>query len=283
MAPRRIRTRLGPSRKLRRIVGRDYWVGRAYRPWKTALVRALTGVNGDRLKEEKARVITIDLGFAFMTGAAKSPLGFIDVPGRERFLHTMLGGAAGIDYAILTVAANDGAKPQTLEHLAILDLLGVDRGVVVRTKADPASDERLGEVARDVRAMISETTLANACVLAVSAATGQGVSALRAHLETASSLASNRSHGRCFRLAADRVFTPLGVGVVVTGTVYSGSVRVSDRVQISPSGLTARVRSLQASPQQGCASSLVTKDSVRSLERPALGSNRSGIPESARF
>ena len=213
---------------------------------KTALVRALTGVDGDRLKEEKARGITIDLGFAFMPTSAGPPLGFIDVPGHERFVHTMLAGAAGIEYAILTIAADDGIKPQTLEHLAILDLLGVDRGVVVLTKADLASHERLAEVAREARAMIGGTTLANARVLAVSAATGQGVDALRAHLEAASSVPSNRSQGTGFRLAVDRVFTLSGIGVVATGTVYSGSARVGDRVQISPSGLMARVRSLHA-------------------------------------
>jgi selenocysteine-specific elongation factor len=213
---------------------------------KTALVRALTGVDGDRLKEEKARGITIDLGFAFMATAAGPPLGFIDVPGHERFVHTMLAGAAGIDYAILTIAADDGVKPQTLEHLAILDLLGLDRGVVVLTKADLASHERLAEVAREARAMIGGTTLANARLLSVSAATGQGVEALRAHLEAASSVASARSQGTGFRLAVDRVFTLSGVGVVATGTVYSGSARVGDRVQISPSGLMARIRFLHA-------------------------------------
>jgi selenocysteine-specific elongation factor len=213
---------------------------------KTALVRALTGVDGDRLKEEKTRGITIDLGFAFMPTAAGSSLGFIDVPGHERFVHTMLAGAAGIDYAILTIAADDGVKPQTLEHLAILDLLGVDRGVVVLTKADLASRDRLAEVARAARAMISGTTLANARVLAVSAATGRGVDALRAHLEAASSVPSNRSEGTCFRLAVDRVFTLPGIGVVATGTVYSGSAHTGDKVQISPSGLMARIRSLHA-------------------------------------
>ena len=213
---------------------------------KTALVRALTGVDGDRRKEEKARGITIDLGFAFMTTVAGPPLGFIDVPGHERFVHTMLAGAAGIDYAILTVAADDGVKPQTLEHLAILDLLGVDRGVVALTKADLVSRERLAEVASDAREMIGGTTLANARVLAVSAVTDQGVDALRTHLEAASSVACNRSQGRCFRLAVDRVFTLPGVGVVTTGTIYSGSAHVGDRVQISPSGLMARVRSLHA-------------------------------------
>jgi selenocysteine-specific elongation factor len=213
---------------------------------KTALVKALTGVQGDRLKEEKARGITINLGFAFMPTAAGRPLGFVDVPGHERFVHTMVAGAAGIDYAILAIAADDGIKPQTLEHLAILDLLGVDRGVVALTKADLASHERLAEVSREARAMIGGTTLANAHVCVVSAATGEGVDTLRAHLEAASSVSNNRSHGTRFRLAVDRVFTLSGVGVLATGTVYSGSAHVGDRVQISPSGLMARVRSLHA-------------------------------------
>ena len=240
---------------------------------KTALVRALTGVDGDRLKEEKARGITIDLGFAFMPTSAGPPLGFIDVPGHERFVHTMLAGAAGIEYAILTIAADDGIKPQTLEHLAILDLLGVDRGVVVLTKADLASHERLAEVAREARAMIGGTTLANARVLAVSAATGQGVDALRAHLEAASSVPSNRSQGTGFRLAVDRVFTLSGIGVVATGTVYSGSARVGDRVQISPSGLMARVRSLHAQNRAA--------ETARAGDRCALNLAGPGIEKEA--
>ena len=118
---------------------------------KTALVKALTGVDCDRLKEEKARGITIDLGFAYLPIAQGQVLGFVDVPGHERFVHTMLAGASGIDFALLTVAADDGIKPQTLEHLAILDLLGIDRGVVVVTKADLATPERLEVVTGQIR------------------------------------------------------------------------------------------------------------------------------------
>ena len=213
---------------------------------KTALVRALTGVEGDRLKEEKARGVTIDLGFAFMPTTAGTQLGFIDVPGHERFIRTMLAGASGIDFALLAVAADDGIMPQTREHLAILDLLGVDRGVVVVTKADLAATERLAEVVALARALIAGTTLADAKVFAVSAVTGRGVEALRVHLEAAAGEARDRSQGTRFRLAVDRVFTLARVGVVVTGTVVAGSVSVGDRVQISPSGLTARVRSLRA-------------------------------------
>jgi selenocysteine-specific elongation factor len=213
---------------------------------KTALVKALTGVEGDRLKEEKARGVTIDLGFAFMANAAGPEIGFIDAPGHERFVHTMLAGASGIDYALLTIAANDGIMPQTREHLAILDFLGVDRGVVAVTKADLASPERLAEVERAARALTEGTTLASAEVLAVSALTGRGVDALRRRIEAWAAAVSPRSEDGRFRLAVDRAFTLPGVGVVVTGTVHAGSVRVGDRVQISPSGIVARVRSLHA-------------------------------------
>ena len=213
---------------------------------KTALVKALTGVAGDRLKIEKVRGITIDLGFAYMPARSGSPIGFIDVPGHERFVHTMLAGASGVDFALLTIAVDDGIKPQTLEHLAILDLLGVDRGAVVLTKADLASAERIQDVARQATALIAPTALARAKILTVSALIGEGVEALRAHLEEVALAAPDRGAGKRFRLAIDRVFTLSGVGVVATGTVLSGSVHVGDRIQLSPSGLFARVRSLHA-------------------------------------
>ena len=242
---------------------------------KTALVKALTGVAGDRLKDEKARGITIDLGFAYMPLQSGQPIGFIDVPGHERFVHTMLAGASGVDFALLTIAVDDGIMPQTREHLAILDLLGIDRGVVVLTKADLATSESIENVARQVKAMTAATTLAHAEVLTVSALTGAGVDALRAHLEEAASAVRDRTAGKRFRLAVDRVFTLSGVGVVATGTVLSGSVHLGDRIQLSPSGLFARVRSLHAQNRpaeaahagERCALNLtgpgITKDAIR--------------------
>ena len=242
---------------------------------KTALVKALTGVAGDRLKDEKARGITIDLGFAYMPARSGRPIGFIDVPGHERFVHTMLAGASGVDFALLTIAVDDGIMPQTLEHLAILDLLGVDRGAVVVTKADLASPERIAQVARQAKAMIAATTLAHAEVLTVSAVTGEGVDALRTRLEETAAAVRDRTAGKRFRLALDRVFTLSGVGVVATGTVLSGSVHLGDRIQLSPSGLFARVRSLHAQNRpadaahagERCALNLtgpgITKDSIR--------------------
>jgi selenocysteine-specific elongation factor len=242
---------------------------------KTALVKALTGVAGDRLKDEKARGITIDLGFAYMATRSGRPIGFIDVPGHERFVHTMLAGASGVDFALLTIAVDDGIMPQTLEHLAILDLLGVDRGAVVLTKADLASPESIEHVAQQAKALLAATTLARAEVMPVSALTGAGVDALRAHLEVAAVAVRDRRGGQRFRLAVDRVFTLSGVGVVATGTVLSGSVQLGDRIQLSPSGLLARVRSLHAQNRpaeaahagERCALNLtgpdITKDAIQ--------------------
>lgn len=213
---------------------------------KTTLVRALTGVDGDRLKEEKARGITIDLGFAYLPLPDGETLGFIDVPGHERFVHTMVAGAAGIDIALLVVAADDGVMPQTREHLAILDLLGTRRSLIALTKADLATPERLVAVHAQIREATKGTSLAVADILEVSSATGQGVDELRARLVGEARMLDERTHEGRFRLAVDRVFTLPGIGLVVTGTVLSGVVNVRDAVLISPAGLTARVRSVHA-------------------------------------
>ncbi|MDO5613096.1 MAG: selenocysteine-specific translation elongation factor [Paracoccus sp. (in: a-proteobacteria)] len=217
---------------------------------KTALVRALTGTDTDRLAEEKARGITIDLGFAYadLGGAdgGGAITGFVDVPGHERLIHTMLAGAGGIDLALLVVAADDGVMPQTREHLAILHLLGLTRGIVALTKADLADAPRRAEVTAQIAEALSGTGLAGAPVIPVSALTGEGIATLRSALAQAEADTTARATGDRFRLAVDRAFTLTGAGTVVTGTVLSGQATVGDTVTVSPTGLTARIRSIHA-------------------------------------
>jgi len=241
---------------------------------KTSLVRALTGVAGDRLKEEKARGITIDLGFAYLPLPDGPTLGFIDVPGHEKFVRTMVAGASGIDMALLAIAADDGVMPQTREHLAILDLLGIRHGVVALTKTDVATPLRVAEVSAGVREMLAGTTLEDAEIIPVSVVSGAGIDALRSRLAAEAWTRQVRRDEAPFRLAVDRVFTLPGIGVVVTGTVLSGAVQVKDAVVVSPSGLVARVRSVHAQNQEAeegaagdrvalnLAGSGVTKDAI---------------------
>ncbi|WP_176056180.1 selenocysteine-specific translation elongation factor [Brucella intermedia] len=215
---------------------------------KTALVRALTQVDTDRLKEEKARGISIDLGFAYLplSGDEKDILGFVDVPGHEKFVHTMLAGAASIDFVMLVVAADDGIMPQTREHLAIVNLLGIRRGVAVITKSDLAASDRLAEVETAIRNELVPTGLADIPVLAVSTVSGAGIDDLRTMLEAqAHAFGARQANGR-FRLAVDRSFTLKGAGTVVTGTVLSGKVAIGDHLAISPAGKEARVRTIHA-------------------------------------
>lgn len=213
---------------------------------KTLLVKTLTGVDTDRLPEEKARGISIDLGFAYLPLAGGGLIGFVDVPGHERFIRNMLAGVCGIDFAILVVAADDGVMPQTIEHLHILDLLHVPRGAAVITKSDRVDAARVREVQDDVATLLETTQLAGVPVLAVSAVSGAGVDALRALLlEEAARLAARQAAGQHFRYAIDRTFTVAGSGTVVTGTVFNGSVKPGDRLLISPAGLEVRVRSIQ--------------------------------------
>jgi selenocysteine-specific elongation factor len=146
---------------------------------KTALVRVLTGVDTDRLQEEKTRGMTIDLGFAYLPAPGSSIVGFVDVPGHERFVHTMLAGASGIDFVLLVVAVDDGVMPQTREHLAIIDLLGVEHGAVVLTKSDLAAPARCAAVAADIRAALEDTALAEAEIIPASTVTGEGIDASR--------------------------------------------------------------------------------------------------------
>ncbi|MCW5653618.1 selenocysteine-specific translation elongation factor [Hydrogenophaga sp.] len=214
---------------------------------KTTLVRALTGVDTDRLPEEKQRGVSIELGYAFTDAPDGQRIGFIDVPGHERLVHTMLAGATGIDFALLLVAADDGVMPQTREHLAVLSLLGLRRGVVALTKCDRADAARLRSVADDVAALLEGTSLAGVPVLPVSAQTGEGIEALKDVLfQAARETGAHARLNESFRLAVDRAFTLDGVGTVVTGTVHAGQVRVGDELQLVPGERRARVRSLHA-------------------------------------
>ncbi|NEU12753.1 selenocysteine-specific translation elongation factor [Methylobacterium sp. BTF04] len=213
---------------------------------KTALVKALTGVDADRLPEEKARGITLDLGFAYARDRI-SPLGFVDVPGHERLVRTMVAGASGVDCALLVIAADDGVMPQTREHLAILDLLGIVRGVVAITKSDRVDAARVGAVTAEARALLAGTGLADSPIVSCSARTGAGVTAIAGLLEAAGARTEMAAEAdRGFRLAVDRSFTLAGIGLVVTGSIHAGSVRVGDRMLLSPGNREVRVRGIQA-------------------------------------
>jgi selenocysteine-specific elongation factor len=213
---------------------------------KTALVRALTGVDTDRLPEEKARGISIVLGYAYAPLPNGEVLGFVDVPGHEKFLPTMLAGATGIDFALLVVAADDGPMPQTREHLDILGLLGVRAGAVALSKIDAVDDARAAEAANAIATLLAASPLAACPIFPVSTRSGSGVDALRAHLH-AQALAHRRPGADApFRLAVDRAFTLAGIGTVVTGTVHSGCLNVGESVAIAPQGGGARVRSIHA-------------------------------------
>jgi len=209
---------------------------------KTSLVRALTGVECDRLQEEKARGITLDLGYAYAGG---SRLGFVDVPGHERLVRNMLAGATGIDYLLLVVAADDGPMPQTREHFAIATLLGLDAGAVTITKIDAVPPERLAAVQQEITALLAGSPFGTAPVFPVSSITGTGVDALREHLLNAAAAHEVPHSTGGFRLAVDRVFILQGIGLVVTGTAFSGTVAVGDTLTLTPLGRRVRVRGLR--------------------------------------
>ena len=216
---------------------------------KSALVQALTQVNPDRLQEEKLRGITIDLGYAYKPLGNGEILGFVDVPGHERFIHNMLAGATGIDYVMMAIAADDGPMPQTREHLAIVDKLGLTHGVVALTKCDLVEAARIAEVTQQIRSLLANTALADAPVMPVSVVSGAGISELDAHLANTAAQSPQRRQNGHFRLAVDRCFTLAGIGTVVTGTVFSGQVKIGDRLLVSPSGIEVRVRSIHAQNQ----------------------------------
>ena len=212
---------------------------------KSALVQAMTGIDPDRLREEKERGMTIDLGFAWLKLPSGQEVGIVDVPGHEKFIKNMLAGVGGIDLALLIVAANEGVMPQTREHLAILDLLGIEKGVVALTKKDLVDEEFLGLVRMDVEELISGTTLAGAPIIAVSSITGDGIPELLATIDKRLSSTPPRQDIGRPTLPVDRVFTIAGSGTVVTGTLIDSSLSVGQEVEIVPSGLRSRIRGLQ--------------------------------------
>ncbi|WP_044873926.1 selenocysteine-specific translation elongation factor [Pseudomonas sp. LFM046] len=217
---------------------------------KTALLKALTGLEGDRRPAERERGITIDLGYLHADLGDGQVTAFIDVPGHERFVHNMLAGACGIDLLLLVVAADDGVMPQTREHLAIADLLGIRRALVALTKINRVASERIERARAEVAALLAPGPLANAPIYPVDSLTGEGIDALHQALLTESAGTARRSADGHFRLPIDRAFSVAGAGVVVTGTAFAGRVRVGDELVLSPSGRVVRVRGLHARNQQ---------------------------------
>jgi selenocysteine-specific elongation factor len=212
---------------------------------KSTLIRALTGIDPDRLREERERGMTIDLGFAWLTLPGGADVGIVDVPGHQDFIRNMLAGVGGIDAVLLVVAADEGVMPQTREHLAILELLGIDRGVVALAKRDLVDDEWAALVHAEVRAGLAGTPLAASPIVEVSATTRRGLGELLAALETVLGAAPPRRDLGRPRLPVDRAFTMTGFGTVVTGTLVDGALRVGDEIELVPGGLRGRIRGLQ--------------------------------------
>jgi selenocysteine-specific elongation factor len=212
---------------------------------KTALVKALTGIDADRLEEEKRRGITIDIGFAHLQLTAEVRLGFVDVPGHERFIKNMLAGVSGIDLVLFVIAADESIKPQTREHFDICRLLGIPQGVVALTKADLVESDILELVRLEVEEFVAGFFLEGAPVVAVSSVTGGGLDELRRELERAACAVPSRNASGHFRLPLDRAFTVKGFGTVVTGTLISGNVCKEQEVELYPTGRLLRVRGVQ--------------------------------------
>src|SRR5580692_10816964 len=212
---------------------------------KTALVRALTGIDTDRLKEEKQRGISIDLGFAHLQLSENVRLGLVDVPGHERFIKNMLAGVSGIDLVLFVIASDESIKPQTREHFDICMLLGIRKGMVVLTKADLAAGDLLELARLEAGEFVRGSFLENAPMVAVSAVTGAGLEELRAELAKLAATVPEKDASQYFRLPIDRAFAMRGFGAVVTGTLVSGSVSVDQEVELHPAGKRVRVRGIQ--------------------------------------
>src|SRR5277367_2046378 len=250
---------------------------------KTALIKALTGQDTDRLKEEKERGISIDLGFAYFTLPDGTRAGVIDVPGHERFIRNMLAGAHGIDLVLFTVAVDDGVMPQTEEHLDILHLLGARRGIFVITKADLADAARLRDVRDEIELLADGTTLAGAPVIEVSSTTGAGLDQLRAEIvRQLDGFQARRATG-VFRLPLDRAFVIKGHGIVVTGTAMGAEVRVGDKLRVLPAGNEVRVRSIQVHSDSVESAGLCQRVALNLTGAEKLDLARGDVLATARF
>ena len=213
---------------------------------KTTLIKALTGVDCDRLKEEKERGITIELGFTSMALPSGSEISIVDVPGHEKFVHHMVAGATGLDLVALVIAADEGIMPQTREHLDICKLLRVKKGLVALTKIDLVEKDWLDLVKEEVHDFVKGTFLEGAAIVPLSSTTGEGLPAFLAEVDRLAQEVEERSPEGLFRLPIDRVFTIKGFGTVVTGTIISGTASIGDTLEVLPGGLEAKVRGIQA-------------------------------------
>lgn len=212
---------------------------------KTSLIKAATGINTDRLKEEKLRGITIELGFAFIDLPGGRHIGIVDVPGHEKFVKNMVAGATGIDIVAMVIAADEGVMPQTKEHMEICSLLGIRHGFIVITKIDMVDEEWLELITEDIKDFVRSTFLENAPIIKVSSTTGEGIPEFIEVLDKLSSRLPDRPSSNLFRLPVDRVFTMKGFGTVITGTLISGEVEVGENVMLYPSLITSKVRGIQ--------------------------------------
>ena len=238
---------------------------------KTALIKALTGIDTDRLKEEKERGITIELGFASLTLPSGQTLGIVDVPGHEKFIKNMVSGAAGIDLVMMVIAADEGIMPQTKEHLNICSVLGISKGIIALTKIDLVEKDWLKLIQSEIIEFLQGTFLEGAPIVPVSAIKQEGLTDLTRALETATSHINEKTDDGIFRLPVDRVFTMKGFGTVVTGTLISDHIKTGDDIQILPQNITTRIRGIQVHNQ--------TVEEARSGQRTAI--NLQGIEKSA--
>lgn len=239
---------------------------------KTSLIKAVTGTNTDRLKEEQLRGITIELGFASLDLPSGRHLGIVDVPGHEKFVKNMVAGATGIDMVAMVIAADEGVMPQTREHMEICSLLGVEHGLVALTKIDMIDAEWLELVEEDIRDFVTGTFLEDKAIVPVSSASGEGIDAFVAALDDLSGRIPDRPSSNLFRLPVDRVFTMKGFGTVITGSLMSGKVKIGDNVMIYPSGIPSRVRGIQVHGEsvEAAHSGMRTAINFQGLEKASI-------------